>query len=102
MWWEERDVPGQIVRVSLKLLVGHPERRCPRTRYIVPQNLTIRMQMRRFTRLTNAFSKKLENVEAAVALLPLQLHSDSSNAHRHTGNGSASAGAFVGVGRVFE
>jgi hypothetical protein len=38
------------------------------TSYIERQNLTMRMQMPRFTRLTNAFSKKIENHEHAVAL----------------------------------
>ena len=47
-------------------MVGRPKHIS--TSYIERQNLTLRMQQRRFTRLTNAFSKKLENHKAAVAL----------------------------------
>jgi len=52
--------------VSKLRVVGHP--RHISTSYVERQNLTLRMQQRRFTRLTNAFSKKLENHAAAVAL----------------------------------
>jgi len=47
---------------------GKPEPRLISTSYAERQNLTMRMSMRRFTRLTNAFSKKVENLACAVAL----------------------------------
>jgi hypothetical protein len=48
--------------------MGNPEPKHVSTSYIERQNLTMRMGMRRFTRLTNAFGKKLENHAYAVAL----------------------------------
>jgi hypothetical protein len=47
---------------------GNPDPAHISTSYIERQNLTMRMQMRRFTRLTNGFSKKIENHAAAIAL----------------------------------
>ena len=58
--------PGYVVAVSITSVRGMPQRIS--TSFIERQNLTWRMQQRRFTRLTNAFSKKLEHHAAAVAL----------------------------------
>ena len=52
-------------KVAIK---GRPDYKEISTSYIERQNLTMRMGMRRFTRLTNGFSKKIENHEAAIAL----------------------------------
>ena len=65
---EKRYSPAQIIRVIINPLIGQPVREYISTSYIERQNPTMRMQMRRFARLTNAFSKKLRNLESAVAL----------------------------------
>jgi hypothetical protein len=54
---------------------GNPDPEHISTSYVERQNLTMRISMRRFTRLTNAFSKKLDNLRHAVALhVMLQFH----------------------------
>src|SRR3974377_1133166 len=65
---ETRYSPARCVDCEIKAIMGEPDRKHISTSYIERQNLTMRMQMRRFTRLTNGFSKKIENHIAAVAL----------------------------------
>jgi IS1 family transposase len=60
--------PAVCIGARKERIEGDPDSAHISTSYVERQNLTMRMAMRRFTRLTNAFSKKLANHEAAVAL----------------------------------
>ena len=65
---QRRYSPAEIVHIKRKVVSGNPDPKLISTSYIERQNLTMRMHMRRLTRLTNAFSKKLDNFKSAVSL----------------------------------
>jgi hypothetical protein len=65
---ERKYSPSNFCRTHVARVSGDPDEYSISTSYVERQNLTMRMSMRRFTRLTNGFSRKLEKLGHAVAL----------------------------------
>ena len=65
---EARYSPATCIGCDMKTVSGNPDPKHVSTSFVERQNLSMRMGIRRFTRLTNAFSKKIENHAAAVVL----------------------------------
>jgi IS1 family transposase len=65
---EARYSPAEVVDTEVVPVMGHPDPKRICTSHVERQNLTMRMQIRRLTRLTNGFSKTLRNHKAAIAL----------------------------------
>ncbi len=90
---EARYSPAKCIGTHKLAVQGNPDASQVSTSYIERQNLTMRMSMRRFTRLTNAFSKKLENHMWAIALY--FMHYNFCHVHKSLSNPYATTPAMA-------
>jgi IS1 family transposase len=81
---EKRYSPSECIGAEKHIIQGNPDTTQISTSYVERQNLSMRMGMRRFTRLTNAFSKKLENHIYALALY--FMHYNFARTHKTLAN----------------
>jgi IS1 family transposase len=65
---ENRYSPGDVISTEKSVITGNPDQAKISTSYVESQSLTLRMHCRRLTRLTNAFSKRLDSFKAAIGL----------------------------------
>lgn len=96
---EARYSPAEVASVEVVPVVGKPRSESICTSIVEHQNLTIRRQMRRPTRLTHGFSKKWENLGPPTpSVRLLQLLADSQHDPRYSGHGSGHYGSCLGLG----
>ena len=92
---QRRYSPAHCIDVETKIVTGNPDESHISTSHVERQNLTMRMSMRRLTRLTNAFSKKLQNHMHAVALHVV--HYNFCRLHKTLGQTPAMAAGLAEV-----
>jgi hypothetical protein len=81
---EKRYGPSQCLGAEKHVIKGNPDPKQISTSFVERQNLTMCMNMRRFTRLTNGFSKKIENHKYALALY--FMHCNFARPHKTLAN----------------